>query len=122
MAIDEFPSQYSYDKHVLGEKSMLFVRQEWNSHSWKAIKNTHEFHGFLLDEMRNKTRTKNGRLIIEMAFSHMKRNDTVVEPSFLKMRTVPLMIIHKRMNFVSPLHPRLLQRKSGKLDGSTRTW
>jgi hypothetical protein len=84
MAVDEFPSQYSYDKHVLGEKSMLFIRQEWNSHSWKAIKNTQEFHVFLLDQMRNKSRTKNGRLSVKMAFGHVKRNDTVVESSFFE--------------------------------------
>jgi len=81
-AVAEFPSQYSCDKRVLGEKSMMFVRPDWNTHSWKAIENSFEFHTFILREMKKKSRIKDGELNVRIAFGHAKRNDTLVESAF----------------------------------------
>ena len=72
MAVSKFPEEYSLEKKGIGPKSKLFVQKAWNTSSWMEVPNTEIFIRLLREQMANRSRVINGKLLVRLSFGRAK--------------------------------------------------
>ena len=72
LAVNKFPEEYSLEKKAVGPKSKLFIQKAWNTSSWMEVPNTEIFIRVLREQMANRSRVVNGKLLVRLSFGRAK--------------------------------------------------